>query len=306
MSDENIESVEEIKVEGDAEDSETVFLMGQSHYDKGHFTEAKLVFDRIKDEDPRALYQLAVMYYDGLGTEEDLDLAIEFMRKVAFWDSPKVGSIKYAALYNLAQAYLEGFGVQASNGEAERFLLLAADDGNPGASVKAQSALGMFYSRPETLDINKAFLWHSEACGNGSLESQGALGVMYRFGHGVPQDSDSALFCLKEAAERGNVYAQGHLTACYYHRKLYSRAAALGERVSGYKDISAIARETDCLEEYIRKGIAIAMFYFARCLFLGRGALQNREQAKIYFTQAARMDPDICKQLQTDITHGRM
>lgn len=52
-----------------------------------------------------------------------------------------------------------------------------------------------------------------------------------------------------------------------------------------YEDISAIARHTGCLEEFIRKGIAIAMFYYARCLHLGRGVLQNRDRAKSYFTQ---------------------
>lgn len=53
---------------------------------------------------------------------------------------------------------------------------MAADDGNPKASIKAQSALGLFYSRDsEYRDLKKAFFWHSEACGNGSLESQGTL-----------------------------------------------------------------------------------------------------------------------------------
>ena len=51
---------------------------------------------------------------------------------------------------------------------------MAADDGNPMASTKAQSTLGLFYSRPgESRDLSKAFFWHSEACGNGSVESQG-------------------------------------------------------------------------------------------------------------------------------------
>ncbi|XP_050983604.1 LRP2-binding protein isoform X2 [Labeo rohita] len=287
-------------------DTQAAFFLGQLYYEEGRCAEAEIIFDGIKDEDPRALYQLAVIYYDGLGSKEDLGKAIEYMTTVAFWDSSELGCIRYAALYNLGRAYLEGFGVEASSAEAERLWLLAADDGNPNASVKAQSSLGMFYCRPETLDLRKAFLWHSEACGNGSLESQGALGVMYLYGHGVQKDPDAALFCLKEAAERGNVYAQGQLTACYYNRKLYSRAAALGERVCGYEDISAIARHTDCLEEYIRKGIAIAMFYYARCLQLGRGVLKNRDRAKNYFTQAARIDPEICKELQMDVLHGRI
>ena len=56
-----------------------------------------------------------------------------------------------------------------------RYWLLAADDGNPSGHIVSQTALGMYYSRPETLDLKKAFFWHSEACGNGSLESQGEL-----------------------------------------------------------------------------------------------------------------------------------
>ena len=54
-----------------------------------------------------------------------------------------------------------------------RFWLLAADDGNPRASIKAQTALGLFYTQEEQTDLKKSFFWHSEACGNGSLESQG-------------------------------------------------------------------------------------------------------------------------------------
>ena len=64
-----------------------------------------------------------------------------------------------------------------------RWWLLAADDGNPKASVKAQTTLGMFYSREENLNLKQAFFWHSEACGNGSLESQGELGSVTYF-HG--------------------------------------------------------------------------------------------------------------------------
>lgn len=60
-----------------------------------------------------------------------------------------------------------------------RYWLLAADDGNPSASTVAQTTLGMFYSRQsDSLDLKKAFFWHNEACGNGSLESQGLLFVV--------------------------------------------------------------------------------------------------------------------------------
>ena len=60
-----------------------------------------------------------------------------------------------------------------------RWWLLAADDGNPKASVKAQTTLGMFYSREENLNLKQAFFWHSEACGNGNLESQGIVSILF-------------------------------------------------------------------------------------------------------------------------------
>ena len=41
---------------------------------------------------------------------------------------------------------------------------------------------------------------------------------------------DSAFECLKEASERGNVYAMGHLVAHYYSTKLYTKAAELAAR----------------------------------------------------------------------------
>ncbi|XP_030621370.1 LRP2-binding protein [Chanos chanos] len=295
-----------LKANAERGDKQALFLLGQLYYEEGRYVEAETVFNGIKDEDPRALYQLAVMCYDGLGTTADHVKAVEYMRRVAWWHSSDVGSIRYTALYNIGRAYMEGYGVQASDSEAERHFLLAADGGNPHACVKAQTCLGMFYSRPDTLDLKKAFYWHTEACGNGSLESQGVLGIMYLYGIGVQKDPRAALQCLREAAERGNVYAQGHLVAYYYHWKFYSKAATLAERISKYEDIGAIARRTDCLPEYISKGIATALFYHGRCLQLGRGVEQNDVSAKECFIKAAQLNPEVCKDLQMDVIYGRI
>ncbi|XP_062856487.1 LRP2-binding protein [Trichomycterus rosablanca] len=299
-----VEKAEELlKSEANSKDTQASFLLGQLYYEEGRYMEAEIVFKGIKDKEPRALYQLAVMYYDGLGSTADPSKAVQYMRRVAELDT---GTLRYSALYNLGRAYLQGYGVQVSSAQAEMYWLSAANDGNPNASVKAQTTLGMFYSSPEIRDLRKAFFWHSEACGNGSLESQGALGVMYLYGYGVSKDLHAALYCLKEAATRGNVYAQGHLTAYYYQCKLYTKAVEMAERVWQYEDISAIAELTGCVPEYIRKGIAIALFYYARCLQLGRGVSQNSERAQHYYTKAALMDADVCKSLQMDITLGRI
>ncbi|KAG5844998.1 hypothetical protein ANANG_G00134110 [Anguilla anguilla] len=297
-----------LKSRADRGDEQAVFLLGQLYYEECQYAKAEEIFDSIKDTDSKALYQLAVMHFDGLGTSVDLSKAVEYMKRVASSNDPEATSVKQCALFNLGAAYLEGYGVRPSREEAERYWLLAAEDGSPSGSVKAQSSLGLFYSHPDTPDLKKAFFWHSEACGNGSLESQGALGVMYLYGLGIQKDHQSALLCLKEASERGNVYATGHLVAFYYSRKLYSNATALAKRISEYgaEDIGAIARNTECLPEYISKGIAMAMFYYARCLQLGKGAQQDMEEAKRYFSKAAQLNHEVCKELQTDVTYERM
>ena len=60
------------------------------------------------------------------------------------------------AQYNVGRAYFEGIGVnKQSDKEAEKWWLVAADDGNPRASIKAQTVLGMYYCREESLDLKK-------------------------------------------------------------------------------------------------------------------------------------------------------
>uniref|UniRef100_G1N372 LRP2-binding protein n=1 Tax=Meleagris gallopavo TaxID=9103 RepID=G1N372_MELGA len=252
---------------------------------QGRYEEALVQFEKNKDTDFQAMYQLGVMHYDGLGTNKDPEKGVEYMKKILNSDSPEARHLRFAAAYNLGRAHYEGYGVKHSTEEAERLWLIAADHGNPKASIKAQSTLGMLYSMPDLKDLRKAFFWHSEACGNGSLESQGALGIMYLYGQGVRRNSKAALKCLKAAAERGNIYAQGHLVEYYYSRRFFSTAAARAKRTTENDNIEMLATVTDCLPAYVAKGVAIAAFYLARCLHLGRGIEKDEAAAKKYYSK---------------------
>ncbi|XP_042663515.1 LRP2-binding protein isoform X2 [Tyto alba] len=282
------------------------FLKGQLYFEEGLYEEALIQFEKIKDTDFQAMYQLGVMHYDGLGTKEDPEKGVEYMKKILDSDSPKARHLKFAAAYNLGRAYYEGCGVKQSTNEAERLWLIAADHGNPKASVKAQSTLGMLYSVSVPKDLKKAFFWHSEACGNGNLESQGALGVMYLYGQGLRQNTKAALECLREAAERGNIYAQGHLVEYYYNRKFYSTAAAVAKRATENDDIDVLAKTTDCLPTYVAKGVAMAAFYLARCLQLGLGVQQDQAAAKKYYSKACLLDPAVASDLELAANLGRI
>ncbi|CAL1538773.1 unnamed protein product [Lymnaea stagnalis] len=303
------EKVEAILMEKiTAGEKSAYFQLGLLFFYQEKYEEALDLFDQAKTFDFQSLFMYGVMKYDGLGTEVNMKDGMDSMMAIAEATSSQVMHLVPAARYNLGRAYYQGFGEIQSDAEAERWLLLAADDGNPNASIKAQSVLGMFYSRlgTEYHDLKKAFFWHSEACGNGSLESQGALGVMYLHGIGVKKDLDAAYICLKEAAKRGNVYAMGNLVTFYYKSKLYTKACDLGYKTAqlNEEDVPLIAAETDCLPLYIAKGIAMACFIYARCLVGGHSLKTNKELAKTYYSKSYRFDPDICALLQHSTQYG--
>ncbi|XP_052773496.1 LRP2-binding protein-like isoform X2 [Mya arenaria] len=306
--DELMEKVENILLEKIKEgEKQAYFQLGLFYYEQSIMDKALVYFERSREFDYQSLYMLSIMLYDGIGCKPDTRRAVEYIRKIANTTEKRAKHLVCAAQYNLGRAYFQGYGVdRQSDTDAERYWLLSADDGNPRASVKAQATLGMFYSREETRNLKQAFFWHSEACGNGSLESQGALGVMYEYGIGVRRNTDSAYVCMKGAADRGNVYAMGNLVAHYYRRKLYTKAADLASRVSQLTDVDLIARETDCIPSFIRKGIALASFYYARCLHEGFGAKKDEGEAKRYYSRSYQFDPDTCAALQTKTQHGLM
>ncbi|KAF6084450.1 LRP2 binding protein [Phyllostomus discolor] len=290
-------------------DAVAYFLRGQLYFEEGWYEEALEQFEEIKEKDHQAMYQLGVMYYDGLGTAVNAEKGVEYMNNIIDSPCPKARHLQFAAAYNLGRAYYEGKGVKRSNEEAERLWLFAADNGNPKASVKAQSILGLYYSTKEPKELEKAFYWHSEACGNGNLESQGALGLMYLYGQGIRQDTEAALHCLREAAERGNVCAQGHLVEYYYNMKFFTKCVAFSKRIADYDeahDIPMIAKVTDCLPEFICRGMAMAAFYHARCLQLGLGISKDEAAAKHYYSKACRLNPTLADELHSLLIRQRI
>nr|XP_012308270.2 LRP2-binding protein isoform X1 [Aotus nancymaae]XP_021525796.1 LRP2-binding protein isoform X1 [Aotus nancymaae] len=98
------------------------FLQGQLYFEEGWYEEALEQFEEIKEKDQQATYQ---------------EKGVDYMKKIIDSPCPRARHLKFAAAYNLGRAYYEGKGVKRSNEEAERLWLIAADNGNPKASVKA-------------------------------------------------------------------------------------------------------------------------------------------------------------------------
>ena len=79
------------------------------------------------------------------------------MKEVAESTHPDATHLIPFAQYNVGRAFYEGFGVKQSDAEAEKWFLAAAQDGDPNGSIKAQTGLGLFYSRPgeDSFDLDK-------------------------------------------------------------------------------------------------------------------------------------------------------
>ena len=148
-------------------------------------------------------------------------------------ETDQLKQLIHSAQFNVGKAFFQGFGVKQSDLETEKYWLKSADDGSAKGCLNAMVNLAFFYSRkgePEFFDLKKAFFWHNEACGNGSLESQGALGAMYYYGIGVKQDISAAYECLTNSSERGNVYSMGILSDYYFRNKFFAKAYDLSKR----------------------------------------------------------------------------
>ena len=81
----------------------------------------------------------------------------------------------------------------------------------------AQNALGVMYDfglgAPE--DDTKAVYWYKKAAEQGNDTSQNNLGLSYDYGEGVAEDDTKAAYWYKKAAEQGNGSAQYNLGRMY-------------------------------------------------------------------------------------------
>ncbi|CAF0842734.1 unnamed protein product [Rotaria sordida] len=285
------------------------FLLAQFFYDTEQYDKAWRWYSKIQNVDLRALYQLAVMCFEGLAPKDfTAENAYQMMLQITLKEKDPHNFVIPYAEFHLGKAFFQGYGVQQSDEKAENWWLLAARDDIHKPVVEAQTALAFFYSRKNTdfYNLNKAVYWHHQAARNGSLESLGAIGAMHLFGIGTNKDINQAIDRLRQASERGNIYAMGLLVYAYYTRKLFTKATDLAKRVSVLDNIDELSRASYCLPQYIQKGIAISTFILGRCYELGHGIKKDPNQAIIMYKKSFQYDADSCQLLQDYLTHEKI
>jgi len=100
----------------------------------------------------------------------------------------------------------------STDGEVAAFpdsLLTLAKQGD----AEAQQAMAMSYD--QAANYEQAAKWYRKAACQGLSNAQNNLGVLYKDGQGLPQDSDSARYWFSLAAQQGLPIARKNLEKLY-------------------------------------------------------------------------------------------
>lgn len=199
--------------------------------------------EKAEEGDAETQFQLAKLYDDGKGAQQD-------KKKALYWYKLAADQGLAKAQYNLGWMYGKGDGMPENKPEAAKYYKLAADQGVSEAQFNlalmlqrgngvpqnkleaakyykmaaeqgdhmAQHNYALMCSRGEIPSKGEkdAIDMLKKAAANGDEKAQFSLGLRYIRGQGVKQDPEEALKWFKLAAEKGNAQAQfnvGHILA---------------------------------------------------------------------------------------------
>lgn len=137
---------------------------------------------------------IGLLYINGLGVEEDVELAVEY-----FTTASDNGYAK--ASYYLGQIYEKGIDVDRDYEQAMEYYLKAAD----ADYAPALNQLGYMYYNGFGVDVDfaSAVYYQKLAALQGYAIAQVNLGFLYENGYGVERNLETALSYYEMAAESG-------------------------------------------------------------------------------------------------------
>ena len=205
-----------------------------------------------------SINRLGIMYYYGLGVEQNYKKAFEWIEKALKQDNPySSNGICFPIVhYLLGDMYYFGQGIKQNYTKAFEYFEKAANQGYR----EAQYSLGYMYENGEGIeqDYESAFNWYKESVRQGNVDAQKKLldmyqhgiiakqdyekafdcfenyatgdgcedvdvhcrlGDIYSYGEGVKQDYEKAMSWYEDAAEQGYAKAQYALGNMYYYGK---------------------------------------------------------------------------------------
>ncbi|TKB55030.1 tetratricopeptide repeat protein [Ferrimonas aestuarii] len=220
-------------------DQEAMVALADAYYDNDEYDLSLAWYHKAEaGQDPYVLYSLGVMYFDGEGTEADMEKGTQYYlqaakggssdamyqlafsydngdgikqsyEKSAYWFGQAAALGDVSAAYNLGVAYLNGEGVDKSCPKAMELFTTAINEENHALSNAKMGDI--FYSNRykkacglSKSDYNRSFNYFTEAAGQGDAYSQYMMALSYLKGHGVEKDKISALAWFYVADEYGD------------------------------------------------------------------------------------------------------
>ena len=203
---------------------------------QGYYNQALSGFLKLEADgqaDDNLFYKIGVMYKNGLGTEADMDMALEYFKRSAELNNKN-------GLYEYGKALLLGENITQDIPKAMDCLEKAVRLGN----LNAKRFLALEYISGEHIeqDIDKGIEMLTECAVGGDTLSCFLLGKIYFKGEFVNRDlSKAEKYLLKSDKDNGH--------ACYYLGRLYleeeiydlNKAVEWLEKAVNYDEIKAYA-----------------------------------------------------------------
>ena len=121
--------------------------------------------------------------------------------------------------------------------------------------------------------MQAAFGCYEDAALNNHPAAQCSLGIMYKYGEGVPQSDELAAAWLEQAVEGGNSSARAQLAELYHKSTV----------------VSSIEKALLLYEELAAEGSASALYNLGNIYLYGKSSVEKSRAVSLdYFSRAAR------------------
>lgn len=212
--------------------------------------------------DPKLEYRMGYMFYQGIGTEQDTEKALGYLKKAT------VKGHAYAE-WLIGKIYLE----KGKKEEGINWLKKAAEHENP----LAQYTIGKLYLKGEEVEKNlmKAKELFQKAAQQEHEYAQYYLGKMYLLGEDTEQNIEEAVKWFEKASENGNQYAQ------YQLGKIY---------LTGINGNQNMKKALEWLKKSAEQNNQYAQYMLGKIYMNGVGVEKNLQEAVKWFEKSAEQE----------------
>ena len=252
---------------------------GREYYRNGEYKKAFQAFSEAAGLSyPDALYNCAVCFMEGNGTEQDFVEGFKYFRKAA-----NLGNKN--SLHNLATCYLLGMGTARNDTLAVKWYKLSAQNG----TAMSQTTLANCYQRGigTEQDTAQATYWYEKAALQEEPTALYVVGSRMAKADSISELSkrklrrQPAIKYIKRAAEKNNIEAQ-HLLAQYYENGYYVRKS---KKKAFYWYLRAANEGHTAVYEKV-----------AECYEKGRGVKQSDHAAAKWYRLAEQLGSQTAKE----------